>query len=239
MTRNEGCVVSCKMRNVFLLVMLSCALFLSIPSAYAQASGDISFGLGGVHDKATGNGLTIDVNDNLDDCSPVDASAGCVGTSHLSGVMMGFSGNYMINRRFGAGADVTFQPSKQNYANIGTLTGTAGEEIQSRLTFYDFNGVYQPVKTKLAAVQVLGGFGGANVKFYDSVSSSGTLGSANSSTQFSSANHFQLHAGVGVPIYFAHNFFVRPQFDIHYVHNFNQYGADLVTQGMVWIGYKF
>ena len=76
------------------------------------------------------------------------------------------------------------------------------EKLQSRLTLYDFNGIFQPIKTKRASVKLSGGIGGANVKFYDSGSStSGLLGTQNFSQYFASSNHFQVHGGVGVQIY--------------------------------------
>ena len=40
-------------------------------------------------------------------------------------------------------------------------------------------------------------------------------------------------------IYVSGNFFIRPQFDIHYVPNFIQFGTNLVTEEMVWVGYSF
>jgi hypothetical protein len=47
-----------------------------------------------------------------------------------------------------------------------------------------------------------------------------------------------VHGGVGVQIYVTDHIFIRPQFDVHYVNNFSQFGRNLVTQEMVWIGYS-
>lgn len=225
------------MKRTLLHSLLCCSLFLSLSSALAQSgSGDVSFGLGTVHAKASGSGVDPTT---LFSCSP-SADSSCVPTPHLSGVMMGFNGNYMFSKRFGAGGEVAFQPAKQNYAVLSVETPTSiGENIQSRITFYDFNGIYQPVKNKRAAVQLFGGFGGTNQRFYDNLNVPSALGNSNASQVLTSANHFQLHAAVGVPIYVKDGFFVRPQFDIHYVPNFSQYGSDLVTQGMLWVGYSF
>jgi hypothetical protein len=65
------------------------------------------------------------------------------------------------------------------------------------------------------------------------------LGNSNQTQFFGSSNHFQIHAGIGGQIYVTDHIFVRPQFDIHYVNNFSQYGRNLVTSEMVWIGYSF
>ena len=152
--------------------------------------------------------------------------------------MMGFNGDYMLTKKYGVGGEVTFQPGKQTYADFNAIS--PGETIQSRITFYDFNGIVRPIRTKRAALQFEGGFGGTNQRFYDNVSSSSTVGNSNSSQFFSSANHFQLHAAVAAPIYFKHDIFIRPQFDIHYVPNLDQqYNNTVVTQAMIWLGYTF
>jgi len=53
-----------------------------------------------------------------------------------------------------------------------------------------------------------------------------------------SSNHFSVHGGVGVQIYVTDHVFIRPQFDVHYVTNFSQFGRNIVTSEMVWIGYS-
>jgi hypothetical protein len=118
-------------------------------------------------------------------------------------------------------------------------TGQAAYTFQSRTTFYDFNGIYQPVKTDKAVLQILAGFGGANMKTYINQSSSGSLlgGSSSSSQYAGSSNHLNLHGGVGVKIYLNDHVYLRPEFDVHYVPNMAQFGSKLVTQEMVWIGY--
>jgi hypothetical protein len=171
-------------------------------------------------------------------------------TNALSGFMMGFGANLMLWKNFGVGMEVSFQPGKPTYASIPAEAPllSAGVEVtggqpayllQSRTTFYDFNGIYQPVNTHKATLQLIGGFGGANLKIYENQSSSGgLLGSAsNSSLYAGSSNHLNLHGGVGVQIYLNDHMYLRPQFDIHYVPNLQQFGTKLVTQEMVWIGY--
>jgi hypothetical protein len=120
--------------------------------------------------------------------------------------------------------------------------GAAGvtETLQDRVTFYQFDATYQPYATKKAAFQIIGGVGGANTKFYVQQSSTGSvLGNSNFSQYAQSANHFQVHAGLGFQYYFSGNFFLRPEFDIHYVPNYIQFGSNLVTSECVWIGYSF
>jgi len=224
------------MKRAVLFGLLFCMFCVSVPLASAQArTGDVSFGLGTANVKSSGVGL--DFNSGTACLPELDAFCSAT-TRHLSGVMMGFHGDYMFTNSFGVGTDVLFQPAKQDYADFNAIS--PGEKIQSRMTFWDLNAVARPVRKKQAALQLEGGIGVANMRFYDTISQSGVLGNLNSDQYISSANHFQLHAGVGVPIYMKNGFFVRPQFDIHYVPNLDQqFGGNLVTQGMVWVGYAF
>jgi hypothetical protein len=168
----------------------------------------------------------------------------CVKTSSLSGFNLGFGGALMLWKHFGVGADVSFQPAKETYATLEQQVVSQqipGIALQSRMTLYDFDGILQPVKTKKAALQIRGGIGGANLRFYENETSTDVLaGSTNFSQYFESANHFQVHGGVGVQIYVTDHWYIRPEFDVHYVHNLNtQFGSNLVTQELVWVGYSF
>jgi hypothetical protein len=225
-----------------LLASASC-----IPFAAAQSTFDFNIGFGAVQDKAATTGTD---NSTLNTCTlgsaanPVTGEA-CSPTPSLSGFMLGFGGNLMLWKHFGVGAEVSIQPGKQNYLALNPLNaaaqGLTADEVQSRVTFYDFNGIYQPVKSKKAALDISGGVGGANIKLYENQAASTSLLGSQSQSQFiGSHNHFQVHAGVGVQIYLTDHFFIRPQFDIHYVTNLTeQFGSKLVTQEMVWVGYSF
>jgi hypothetical protein len=86
----------------------------------------------------------------------------------------------------------------------------------------------------------MGGVGGANLKFYEAGSSSSVLGNQNESQYAQSSNHFNVHGGVGVDVFVTDHIFVRPEFDVHYVPNLNQnFGSNVVIQGMVWVGYSW
>ena len=216
------------------------ALLLCLSAAHAQSGVDIGIGFGGAFTSAASDGL--DPN-TLQTC-PIGSNptgAGCVSTPSLSAFMLGFSGDLMFWKHFGVGAEVNFQPKKTDYVNLNATAASQGLStfsIQSRTTFYDFNGIYQPVKSKRAALKLYGGIGGANIKFYESGSSSNSLiGTQNFSQFFGSSNHFQVHGGVGVQIYLTEHVFIRPAFDVHYVHNLSQFGRNAVLEGTVWIGY--
>jgi hypothetical protein len=207
-----------------------------MPFANAQSSVDAGIGFGAAQAPRSSQGLDTNtlLNCNL-------GAVGCEQTSSLSAFMMGFSGDLMLWKHFGVGADVTFQPSKSNYVTLpASGTGLTSLSIQSRTTFYDFKGILQPVKSKRAALKLFGGIGGANIKFYESGTSNTALtGSQSFSQFFGSSNHFQVGGGAGVQIYITEHAFIRPQFDVHYVHNLSQFGRNVVTEETVWIGYSF
>ena len=143
---------------------------------------------------------------------------------------MGFSADGMLDKHFGIGGELNFQPAHSNYG-----------PLQYRQIFYDFNGIYVPISRKYAALRLEGGVGGAHTGF--SLLQSSCVGTAVCSTSVlpvGTSNHFQEHAGIGVQVYLTGHLFVRPQFDYHHVTGFiNQFGRDSVWEETVWLGYNF
>lgn len=225
------------MKRICRYLPLVALLLCSMPFAYAQSSFDIAIGFGALLDSAS----KTQVDQNLLPCTVNDIAPPCVSTPSLNTFALGVGGDLMLWKRFGVGADVSFQPAKQNYIDLNAsaaFQGLNSLQIQSRMTLYDFNGIFQPVKTKKVAVKLIGGIGGANLKFYESGGSSSVLGSSYFSQYFQSANHFQVHGGLGVQIYVTDHIFVRPGVDIHYVHNLTEYGRSTIIEPMVWLGYS-
>jgi hypothetical protein len=216
---------------------LALALFCCLKLAPAQSLIDVNVGFGSFNDKASATGMD---QSTFAPCLPATDST-CSPTSSLSGLFMGFGANLMLWKHFGLGAEADFQPGKSNYAAIpaSLVTGYPAITFKSRETFADINGIYQPVNTQKVTLQLIGGIGGANTKFYESEVASGSpLGGTNTSQYASSANHFQIHAGAGVQIYVTDHVYIRPQFDLHYSPNLTeQFGSNVAVGGMVWIGY--
>jgi hypothetical protein len=212
--------------------------FCCIQLASAQSAFDLNFGVGAVQDKAASG----QVDQNLNQCTTGDLYGPCVSTPALSGATIGFGGDLMLRKKFGVGAEVGFQPGKQNYINLNASAAANGLNslaVTSRMTLFDVNGIYQPISTKKVALKLEGGIGGANLKYYEAGSSSSVLGSQSSSQYISSANHFQVHGGLGVQIYVTDHIFIRPQFDVHYVRNLTEFGSNIVTSETVWVGYSW
>jgi hypothetical protein len=221
----------CRYLPMFVLPLL-CMQF-----ANAQSGIDFGIGFGAAGAPAAKTGI----DQNLLSCSL--GSAGCSSTPKLDTFMIGVNGDLMLWKKFGVGAEVNFAPTKKDYVLLQQQVanqGIPGISLTDRVTLYDFNGIFQPVKTKRAALKLEGGIGGANIKFYESgTSTSALVGSQNFTQYFGSSNHFQVHAGVGVQIYATEHMFIRPQFDLNYVHNLSQFGRDSVVRYSVWIGYTF
>lgn len=224
-----------------LVLILFCVQFAS-----AQSTFDFNVGFGAAQAKATSGGIDTS-SSNLSACSSSTTAGYCEQTSSLSAFMISVGGNLMLWKHFGVGVNGNIQAAQSNYATLLTASQAASlgspgvtETLKDRVTFYQFDGIYEPYATKKAALQIIGGVGGANTKFYESVSSTGSvLGNTNSSQYAQSANHFQVHGGVGFQYYISGNFFIRPEFDIHYVPNFIQFGSNVVTSESVWVGYSF
>jgi hypothetical protein len=225
-------------RRISCYLPLLSVLLCSVPLASAQSAFDLNLGFGAIYDKAN----PTQVDQNLNTCPNAAEAPPCVSTPSLSGFMMGFGGDLMLKPKFGVGAEVAFQPAKETYVDLSASAASAGLTslaYKSRMTLFDFNGIYQPVSSKKFAVKLQGGIGGANLKFYETGSSSSVLGSQNISQYAQSANHFNVHGGVGVDIFVTDHIYVRPQFDVHYIPNLTQFGSNVVMTGMVWVGYSF
>jgi hypothetical protein len=206
-------------------------LFFGASLVNAQTSFDVNLGFGSAHASANSGGLDNAASLNaFGSCTPGSGDANCQSLPSLGGFFMGFGGDVMLYKHFGVGFEASLQPAQQNYG-----------PLQYRQTFYDVNGIYAPINTKRAALQLEGGIGGARTSF--TFSQSGCVGTAvctTSNEPVGTANHFQGHVGVGVQIFLTEHIFVRPQFDFHYVPGLtNQFGSNAVPAGMVWVGYSF
>jgi hypothetical protein len=206
---------------------LACA-----PFANAQAGFDVGVGFGGSRAPAAKQGIDT----NLNNCAI--GSAGCQATPDLNSFMMGFRFDLMAWDKFGVGVQYNFEPGRQDYVTF-PATNNFSYALQSRVAFYDFNGILAPIKTQKVHVKLSGGIGGAQIKFYESGSSTtGLTGTQRYTQYFGSSNHFQAHAAAGIQIYpTGGNWFIRPEVDYHYVRNLTQFGSNNVIRYSVWLGY--
>jgi hypothetical protein len=197
----------------------------------AQTAFDVNVGFGSAWDSANSGGIDNASSLNaFGSCTPGSSDANCESLPALNGFFLGFGGDLMLFKHFGVGFQASLQPSRETYG-----------PLSSRQTFYDVNGIYAPITTKRASLQLEGGIGGARTSF--AYTQSGCVGTAVCSTStepVGNANHFDVHVGVGVQIFLTEHIFIKPEYDFHYVAGLtNQFGSDAVQEGMVWVGYSF
>jgi hypothetical protein len=193
-------------------------LFLAVIGSVRAQSLDVHLGVSGMNAKSTG--LAVDTfGDGTLYKSP-----------SLDGVFMNVGAGFMINQHFGFGGEFAFQPAKSDFAGLNY-----------RPLFYDFNGIVNPAPGhKRVRPEIQGGIGGVNMRFYYPQSSCNVFaGCYSNNTYLQSSNHFQVHGGAGLALFVTDHVYVEPKVDIHYVHNFFQFGTNWVPQYGVNIGYRF
>ena len=212
------------LRTIPLLFLL---LLAGVRHASAQGV-SAYFGVGSANDSAA----------TSPGCSPqfiFDNITGvCEAAPKMSGVFGVIGADFMIKAHFGFNSEYSFRFGQQSYLPNAGLNVRPG--------FYDFNAVYEPISGDQRIVPVVeGGIGGAKLSFYFNQQSCATPSICTSQSGYvASSNHFQLHGAVGVKLYVTSDMFIKPQFDIHWVDNFNQqYGRNFVPQYTVAIGYTF
>lgn len=209
------------------LLVLAC-----VPLGYAQSTFDLNAGFGTAHVGSNGSGIdnASSTTNAFGTCLPSSGDVNCQTTPALSGFFLGLGGDVMFQKHFGIGAELNFQPGKNDYG-----------PLRYRQMFYDFNGIYAPVNDKKVQLQLQGGIGGARTGFSFAQSSCvGTAVCTTSSQTVGNASHFQVHTGAGVQFMLTEHMFVRPQFDLHYVPNLSQqFGGNAVPEATVWVGYRF
>ncbi len=214
--------------NYLLLVMaLGCASLVR-----AQTSFDVTAGVGANFTKSTGVGLDTQT---YGICSPSASAPTCSPNPGLSGAFMGLSGEFMLNKRLGFGAEANFTPERRQY--FSAVYG----QLAFRQTFYDFNAIYAVVHQERFTVKLFAGVGGAKTGFGFTTTSCVQNVVCSTSTQpVGSDNHFAAHVGIGPEIFVTSHVFLRPQFNYYYVPGLrSQFGNNSVPGFMVSAGYAF
>jgi hypothetical protein len=198
--------------SVFIAVSL-------IGANVASAQGvDAFFGLSTA--RATSSGVPIDT---FGTGTPLTTPA-------LDGVFLKFGGDIMFTPHLGAGVEASIRATQGDYAGL-----------KYKPSFYDFNAIWRPVAAGSRIVpEFQAGIGGVNLKYYYSQQFCDQFAGCSTSNSFlESSNHFQTHFSAGVNFYVTNSVFVRPQVDLHWVHNFFQFGTDWVPEYGASVGYTF
>jgi len=219
------------MKRTFRYLPLLALPLLGTQFARGQAAVDINLGFGSLHDKANNGGFdsAASLSNPFGACVPNSGDATCESLPALNGFFLGFGGDVMFKQKFGAGFNASVQPSRENYG-----------PFLSRETFYDVDGIYQPITQKRFALRLQGGIGAARTSLAVNESNcTGTTACGVSTLPVGNVSHFDVHFAAGVQIYVTEHVFIRPEFDLHYAPGLdNQFGSNLVPGGMIWIGYN-
>ena len=113
----------------------------------------------------------------------------------------------IFHRRFGFGYDVAWRGGQ----GVNTLSGQSYRPIIN-----DFNAVFQPRLGKKAGLDLLGGIGFQDTRYYgyQPTYSCYALGAC-----FTSSFHLAADVGGGIRYYFWHHVFIRPEVRYYWIHN--------------------
>ncbi len=207
------------------ILLLSTLLLGSVNDARAQSLSPY-FGLGtGTNSAGTSTGCPPgQLFDGINSaCEPAPTIGGLFGI---------FGADFMILPHLGVNGEYAFRFAQAPYLPLAGL--------KFRPAFYDFNVVWEPFSILRIVPVVEGGFGVARVALYQTQTTTVTGITGTTSFGAGSAYHFQEHVGVGAKLYILSGFFIKPQFDFHYVpHLTQQFGRNWVPQYTASVGYTF
>jgi len=216
-------------RKHTVLIAALVLLYTGAGAKLASAQGvSAYFGLGSATDSAgTSAGCpSQQIFDNV--------TGACENAPNMGGVFGVIGADFMLKPHFGVNGEYSFRFAQQDYLPAGGLKVRPG--------FYDFNAIFAPGPSDAKIVPVLeGGIGGARLSLYFNQQNCAIPSVCQNFSQvIATANHFQVHGAVGVKIYVKDDIFIKPQFDIHWVHNLDQqYGRDAVPEYTLSVGYTF
>jgi hypothetical protein len=157
--------------------------------------------------------------------SSASTANGLLYPSASGGAYPGFSGDLLLYHHIGFEGEVSWRASQALYGGYQPF----------RPLFYAFNAIYAPKLTKNISVEVLGGVGGEDIRFYGYTSCSSFFGC----TTYSSSNHFMGDFGGGIRAYIWHDVFIRPDARLYLVHNNNEFSSGTLGRFGVSLGYSF
>jgi len=193
-----------------------CAGLLASSSLVMAQQGNAYFGVGTAYD--TSNGQAIDTF----------GTGNPLGTPKLTGLFLDLGGSAMFTPHWGVGAEVNWRAAQGNYSGLNY-----------RPIFYDFNAVWQPVKSKRVVPEIQAGLGGVALHFNENQTLCDQFaGCSTFNVGSESSNHFQAHFGLAARFYATPHIFFRPAVDVHWVNNFFQFGSNWVPEYTMSIGYS-
>ncbi|MGA2357251.1 MAG: hypothetical protein ABSG02_22370 [Terriglobales bacterium] len=145
------------------------------------------------------------------------------------GLYPGLSGDVIFWRNLGIGAEIYWRASQG--VNYGGNLG-----VNYRPFFYDFNAVYSPKLAKRTYLELVGGIGGLDTRFYECPDFDCSLGYSQGVNSFA---HFDVDFGGGIKFYAKRGIFVRPEARYYYIRNDTNFSTNHAARVGISIGYTF
>jgi hypothetical protein len=192
-------------------------MFVAMGAAHAQNQLNVYFGLGPATDSSSNRKI-----DTFNTGNPYT-------TPKMAGLFSDIGASYMFSKHYGLGGDFDFRNSQAAYAGLNY-----------RPSFYNFDAIVEPGKTKHFVPELRGGLGGVNVSYsYSSTACDPFAGCSTSNQYVESAHHFQVHMEAAARYYVTEHLFLRPAVEAHWVNNFSQFGSNWVPQYSLGVGWSF
>jgi len=191
------------------VVMLACTIFLSLAGS-ASAQQQIDFAFGI-------NTLTAP--------SANEASGNHFPQSLTGGAYPSFSADVILFRNIGFQGEFAWKASRGIWQGVQPY----------RPMFYDFNAIYAPKLADRAYMELLAGLGSEATRYYQPFQTCDFYTCKN----YVTINHFMGHFGVGLKLYPARNFFVRPEAHLYLVNDNQEFSSGRAVRYGVSIGYTF
>ena len=189
------------------LLLAFCVLVVTVRAAHAQQL-----------DAAIGFGTMTATS------GPVDLAGGNI-VSQRGGLFPSISGDVLFadHHQLGVQGEVSWRASQNLYADT----------LPFRPILFDFNGIYAPRLGKKAQAEVMAGFGGEDLRFYDQINCTFV-----GCTNYVSSTHLVGHVGAGIRLYVWHNVFVRPEAHFYGIRNNNEFPSSNANRFAISIGYS-
>lgn len=189
------------------VLSFACVAFLTFSGAARAQKIDFAFGVSTV------------------DAPGASAASGNHQPASLNGgTYPGFSGDVLFFRNLGVGGEIYWKATRRNYGGDPTLP--------FRPVFFDFNAVYSPKLASHTHLELLGGIGALDTRFYCSTCNNGV-------TNYATDKHFMADFGAGLKFYPKGGFFIRPEAKLYLVNNNIYFSSPRITRYGLSVGYTF
>jgi hypothetical protein len=204
-----GCRLKLTLRVAFLLTFACAAVIAFSTGAQAQKV-DLAFGVSTIVAPGASNANGVDHQ-------PVSMSGGAY---------PGISGDVQVFHHIGLGGEIFWRGSQaQNYN---------GQGFNYRPVFWNIDAVYSPKIATHTYLDLVGGIGGLNNRYY-----TGTYCGIYTCSNYQSINHFDGVFGAGIKFYPHGGWFIRPEARVYLIHNNYDFSANYATRIGASIGYTF